>query len=565
MAGGGDVKAGIPNYPDVNVTRGFLPAALGFKNAGDTTEKKGWYDALVTVIAGYLGKEKSQDEIEEVAADLINKDPDKAEEIVNQAIEEGVIPPETLEDWSGTWVDEYQKKQDAAKFQGSEQGKAIADAFNYAGQGSGQSTGAPTVTPTETVTEYHSQPGGKIEEIPFDPKSIIEGLRKNTIPGGYHGAPSATSQTTPGIGPRLETSPGESSGAPQDTGGITEIKPEKANMFDINEDGVVDMKDLEALKEKGIGKDSWLYKKLLGMLGIVEDWSPDEPEKKKEVVPDVPEYHSLPGGKIDVTESPETIDKEKIKIKRKPEKDVITKLPPISAEQEQREDEDKWTGIGPDEQKLLKLLAAERAKNTGQPDSGGITDKKDVPAWALPMMSAGFAMMASKSPYFMQALGEGGQKGLETYAAQKTAEEEKLDKESERKWREAQAKYYETRTQKPDIKVMTDDEGRGVYYRWDDTKKDYVSLNRIAVPSNADITKELETSHTAQMWATYTTEKKQQLIKERRNEYLGIVQSNISTVEEKGGSIMDKIKKLEEIIESWNPDKKDGGIVTLRR
>ena len=159
----------------------------------------------------------------------------------------------------------------------------------------------------------------------------------------------------------------------------------------------------------------------------------------------------------------------------------------------------------------------------------------------------------------------GGQKGLETYAAQKTAEEEKLDKESERKWREAQAKYYETRTQKPDIKVMTDDEGRGVYYRWDDTKKDYVSLNRIAVPSNADITKELETSHTAQMWATYTTEKKQQLIKERRNEYLGIVQSNISTVEEKGGSIMDKIKKLEEIIESWNPDKKDGGIVTLRR
>jgi len=28
MAGGGDVKAGIPNYPDVNVTRGFLPAAL---------------------------------------------------------------------------------------------------------------------------------------------------------------------------------------------------------------------------------------------------------------------------------------------------------------------------------------------------------------------------------------------------------------------------------------------------------------------------------------------------------------------------------------------------------
>jgi hypothetical protein len=38
-----------------------------------------------------------------------------------------------------------------------------------------------------------------------------------------------------------------------------------------------------------------------------------------------------------------------------------------------------------------------------------LKNKKDVPAWALPMMSAGFAMMASKSPYFMQALGEAGQ------------------------------------------------------------------------------------------------------------------------------------------------------------
>ena len=35
MAGGGDVKAGIPNYPDVNVTRGFLPAALGFDDGGE--------------------------------------------------------------------------------------------------------------------------------------------------------------------------------------------------------------------------------------------------------------------------------------------------------------------------------------------------------------------------------------------------------------------------------------------------------------------------------------------------------------------------------------------------
>ena len=35
MANGGDVRAGIPSYPDANVTRGFLPAALGFDNGGD--------------------------------------------------------------------------------------------------------------------------------------------------------------------------------------------------------------------------------------------------------------------------------------------------------------------------------------------------------------------------------------------------------------------------------------------------------------------------------------------------------------------------------------------------
>jgi len=218
--------------------------------------------------------------------------------------------------------------------------------------------------------------------------------------------------------------------------------------------------------------------------------------------------------------------------------------------------------------KLFKLLAAERAKKTGQPDSGGITDKKDVPAWALPMMSAGFAMMASKSPYFMQALGEGGQKGLETFAAQKTAEEEKLDKESERKLRESQSKYYETRTQKPDIKVMTVD-GRGVYHKWDDTKQDYVSLNRVAVPNDADIEKELSEGAHALSWATYTPEKKQELIEERRNRYLGIVQSNISTVEEKGGGwsitdILGLLNKGDAWLES-QANKKDGGIVTLRR
>ena len=55
----------------------------------------------------------------------------------------------------------------------------------------------------------------------------------------------------------------------------------------------------------------------------------------------------------------------------------------------------------------------------------------------MPLASAGFAMMASKSPYFLQALGEAGQEGIKTLTAQQQREEDKLDKEAERKFLEA--------------------------------------------------------------------------------------------------------------------------------
>ena len=90
-----------------------------------------------------------------------------------------------------------------------------------------------------------------------------------------------------------------------------------------------------------------------------------------------------------------------------------------------RDKEDKWTGLGVEEQKLLKKGAA--IAGGGDPDiPDDPTTKKDVPAWALPLMSAGFAMMSSKSAYFLQALGEGGQEGIKTLTAQqegKTAKE----------------------------------------------------------------------------------------------------------------------------------------------
>ena len=51
FAKGGDVKAGIPNYPNPNVTSGFLPMALGFAPGGEVKEK----DAVTKVYDFFFG------------------------------------------------------------------------------------------------------------------------------------------------------------------------------------------------------------------------------------------------------------------------------------------------------------------------------------------------------------------------------------------------------------------------------------------------------------------------------------------------------------------------------
>jgi hypothetical protein len=69
-------------------------------------------------------------------------------------------------------------------------------------------------------------------------------------------------------------------------------------------------------------------------------------------------------------------------------------------------------------------------------------DKKDAPSWALPLMSAGFAMMASKSPNFLQALGEAGQEGIKTLTAQQESKLDREDRVAARDLQKAQAAYY---------------------------------------------------------------------------------------------------------------------------
>ena len=81
MANGGDVRAGIPSYPDANVTRGFLPAALGFDNGGsadkDTVTKI--YDFIFCYFKNVFGldDEEAKEKTEETV-----QDPKKIEEII---------------------------------------------------------------------------------------------------------------------------------------------------------------------------------------------------------------------------------------------------------------------------------------------------------------------------------------------------------------------------------------------------------------------------------------------------------------------------------------------------
>ena len=396
----------------------------------------------------------------------------------------------------------------AKKFISTEEGKKIAEQYLQS-QGGSSSGAPPGLTPKETVT--------------------------STPSGGYPGAPSAQSQTTPKIGPNLNTIPGQFSGVPEDNNmklyspsGITEINKDK---LDFNGDGKVDYTDYIFAIKNGL---NWAIPKFKETLGTIDDKLVDIAK------PDLPDIEINPSLENDTKKN----DTKKNDTEGKP---IIqdggitgigrgTDLGGMLETQRRKVDT-----LTTEDQNILKKGSQIAA---GEDTSGGITDKKDVPSWALPMMSAGFAMMASKSPYFMQALGEAGQAGVESYSAQETAKEDKLDKQATRDLQKSQAKYYEEREQKPDIKVLTVD-GKGVYHRWDSsianadgTKGNYVSLNKVAVPSDAEIETELATIY-GERWALIEFKEKQKLINEKKNQYLGTASANVASGNEaasKGGN-----------------------------
>ena len=188
--------------------------------------------------------------------------------------------------------------------------------------------------------------------------------------------------------------------------------------------------------------------------------------------------------------------------------------------------------------------------------------KKDVPAWALPMMSAGFAMMASKSPYFLQALGEGGQKGLETLTAQKTAEEEKLDKESQRDLQTAQAEYYRGEGRQPSSKTMVQG---GVVGQIKNGVWEPIIDSTTNKPLRATIgrAEAIEMLSKNEMYNMASREDKEKMI----TEYMDIYNNTNTFINDKlveqdtGGGILESIDNW---VKGWL-GLKDGAIVSLTR
>lgn len=165
----------------------------------------------------------------------------------------------------------------------------------------------------------------------------------------------------------------------------------------------------------------------------------------------------------------------------------------------------------------------------------GNKGKKDVPSWALPLMSAGFAMMASKSPYFLQALGEAGQEGIATLTAQKEAEREKKFEEAQIEGLKAQAEKDRRSTSK--VQIITDDEGRQVYAVFDPNIEDFKILTkddktpRYATRSRSEIAADILDNN-----PNITQDELTRQVNMIINQELGIAQSNIDTTTKEDAS-----------------------------
>ena len=315
-ANGGAVRRGIPSS-NMNVTRGFLPMALGFDNGGDVS----MYNAVVKTIAKYLvatqnlfkGKSENDPDVLAEAENIAQTQPELAEAI-------------------STGIGEY-----------------------AAGVPAGGGKEPPM--PTETIKEPDKKInfGGILDDLGNIIKQKKDEFKDEGLDALF---PDSLVEFRDNLmGPE-------------------KIQPEV-------KDQQPEVKDEKDDKGRSPGE-------------ILEDIifkDEDKPSKKKDT-------ETKKDDKT-ITAEPDETDK--------PVDSGISSLA-------------QGMEAGARKQ-FSKKEAADTSKDIA--NLTGNKGKKDIPEWALPLASAGFAMMASKSPYFLQALGEAGQEGIKTLTAQKEAEETK--------------------------------------------------------------------------------------------------------------------------------------------
>ena len=147
-------------------------------------------------------------------------------------------------------------------------------------------------------------------------------------------------------------------------------------------------------------------------------------------------------------------------------------------------------------------------------------------------------MMASKSPYFLQALGEAGQEGIKTLTAQQEAKLDKEDREAQRELQKAQAAYYKGEGRTTGSPFIVGNK----YYRMGPDGAEEVTTTDgeplIARKSVTEIVNELKDQYGATMFDSFDDAKKERLIKEAQAYDLGIILSNASmSQKEKEGLI----------------------------
>ena len=396
-ANGGQVRAGIPQS-NMKVTSGFLPMALGYAPGGEAYSFAEIYRAIVQVTANYLGKSEDSPEVQQEANKIANTEEGQelAKKLLQQARQTDVE--------SEVKAQEGALKVPTQTFEGSTQAEPPFGAVDV--------TPDPTMRRTSPISS---------EQLQRD----FQDSQK---------APD----TVPGI-PKVAGSP--PMGA-VDTQGTPVAKKEDDKTF------------LQQLLEQLKKADEYIEEAAEGETGIERLKKMMEGDKK--ISSDVDKEREIKaleksqlegapktddGGITSITPSGPDVDKER---------EVKERENQIKPKKKPKQDDEISTGTGRGEGALEYArrktdLSKEDAKDVSN-DLANLTGnegKKDIPEWALPLASAGFAMMASKSPYFLQALGEAGQAGIATLSAQREAAEAKLDKEAERKYRNAMADFYE--------------------------------------------------------------------------------------------------------------------------